>query len=296
MRFVSLCTVLGAALLPMISAAPCKPNKSTSMLSATTTVESETLSTAATTETSFHSTVTTDATTDITSIIETTITETASLSETTSAVSDYTTESSVTIDTTSIEIMTTTTAETPESTNIISNGDFEDEHNADWTSRTGGIKSDASKARAGQKYGYVQPSYSNYADVYSTKGRTFELVNEKGIGGNNLNQTLNGLDTRRLYRLSFYAAVFSNPAPSRGDTVCTLEALQRSTVIDSWTPDYAALNEYKPFETTFTPVDDDFSFTLRLRCDGDSLVTLSVGIDDVSLYDIGEAPITITPE
>ncbi|KAM0306207.1 hypothetical protein HYE67_002216 [Fusarium culmorum] len=274
MRFVSLCTI-GAALLPMVSAAPCKPSSPTSVLSATTTAESETLTTTTATETDFHSTVTSDAT----SVLETTITETATWSETTTFVSDYTTEYSATTDATSIEDFTTTITEIPEPTNLIRNGGFEDAKNVDWDTRTGGIESNPDKANSGDKYA------------------TFELVNADGSGGNTLNQTINALDTDRRYRLAFSAAVFDDPAIVLGESTCVIEALQKQTVIDSWTPNFAALNQYKEYETTFSLIDEDLSLSLRLRCNGRNKVTFSMSIDDVSLYDAGPVPdqvVTIT--
>ncbi|RGP74732.1 hypothetical protein FSPOR_1311 [Fusarium sporotrichioides] len=271
MRFISLCTI-GAALLPMASSKPCKPSNPTPVLSVTATAE--TLSTAITTETAIHSTATSDVTSDITSVLETTITETATWSETTSFVSDDTTEYSATTDATSTEDFTTIT-QIPEPTNLIRNGDFDDDNNADWDSRTGGIESEPGKANSGDKYG------------------TFKLVNAEGIGGNTLNQTINDLDVEHLYRLSFSATVFDDPEPSLGDSTCAIEALQNERLIESWTPNYAALNEYKSFDKTFQAIDEDVRFTLRLRCNGPNRVTVSVGIDDVSLYDAGPAPIPV---
>ncbi|XEV02409.1 hypothetical protein FSHL1_007696 [Fusarium sambucinum] len=267
MRFVSFCTI-GAVLFPMAIAAPCKPENPTSVLSATTTVDSEALTTGTTTENDSHSTVTSD----VTSVLETTITETATWSETTSFASDYTTEYSATTGATSIEDFTTTITEIPEPTNFIKNGDFEDKNNADWDSRTGGIESEPGKANSGDKYG------------------TFKLVNAQGVGGNTLNQTINDLETERLYRLSFSAAVFDDPEPVLGRTNCVIEALQNERLIEDWTPNYTALSQYKPFETTFKPFDEDIRFSFRLRCDGPDAVTLFLGIDDVSLYDVGPAP------
>ncbi|CAF3565179.1 unnamed protein product [Fusarium graminearum] len=278
MRFVSLCTI-GATLLPMVSAAPCKPSNPTSVLSATTTADSETLTTATATETAtetdFHSTVTSDAT----SVLETTIAETATWSETTTFASDFTTEYSATTDATSIEDFTTTITEIPEPTNLIRNGGFEDAKNVDWDTRTGGIETDSDKANSGDKYA------------------TFELVNADGSGGNTLNQTINGLDTDRRYRLAFSAAIFDDPAIVLGESTCVIEALQKQTVIDSWPLNFAGLNEYKPYDVTFSLIDEDLSLSLRLRCNGRNKVTLSVGIDDVSLYDAGPVPdqvVTIT--
>lgn len=126
---------------------------------------------------------------------------------------------------------------------------------------------------------------------------TFELVNADGSGGNTLNQTINGLDTDRRYRLAFSAAIFDDPAIVLGESTCVIEALQKQTVIDSWPLNFAGLNEYKPYDVTFSLIDEDLSLSLRLRCNGRNKVTLSVGIDDVSLYDAGPVPdqvVTIT--
>lgn len=153
MRFISLCTILGAALLPVATAAPCRPSKPTSILSATTTAETETetLSTATATATDFYSTVTAEAT----SSLETSLTETATWSETTTFVSDYTTEYTATTDATSTEDVTTTISEAPGPTNLIQNGDFEEDADADWSLRTGDIKNNHDRANSGDKYVYV---------------------------------------------------------------------------------------------------------------------------------------------
>ncbi|KAJ4116148.1 hypothetical protein NW768_011120 [Fusarium equiseti] len=102
MRFVSLCTVLGAALLPVASAGPCKP-KTTSVVS-TTLAGSETISSAIETlsidtETDLPSTFTSDAT----SFLETTLTDTAT--------TDLTFETTVT-ETAATETAVETTATT----------------------------------------------------------------------------------------------------------------------------------------------------------------------------------------
>ena len=102
MRFVSLCAVLGAALISVVGAGPCKP-KTTSVVT-TTTAGTETLSTDTETKTNTQSIVTSDATslleTTLTgtetattdeATVENTFTESATLSETTTFVSDYTT-------------------------------------------------------------------------------------------------------------------------------------------------------------------------------------------------------------
>ncbi|KAF4960707.1 hypothetical protein FGADI_786 [Fusarium gaditjirri] len=89
-------------------------------------------------------------------------------------------------------------------------------------------------------------------------------------------------------RLTTYATVFNTPAPVKDEnTVCVIEALQESTSLSQWRLDFTDLGTYEPFSVNFTPVDEDVTITMRLRCTAGKKVTFSVGLDDVSLYDIG---------
>ncbi|KAM0562309.1 hypothetical protein ACHAPJ_001996 [Fusarium lateritium] len=280
MRWISIATVLGAALLPAASARPlCRPDRSTSSGLSETTATSTAESTYATTSV-IESTVTETATaTDTYS--QSTETETVTSSGFTTLISSTTTEAETltTAETTTIteEASTTTTeaASEPTPENLIKNGDFEDDVNVDWNLRTSVIVDDAERAQSPNKY--VQ----------------FSVQDGFAVGGNNLNQTINGLDTSHLFRLAFSAAVFDDPTPEVEDgTICLIEALQQNQVFRQWPLDVrTSLNQYMSFEDTFVADDEDITLTLRLRCSGPDPVTLAVGIDDVVLNDVGLAPI-----
>ncbi|KAM0194658.1 hypothetical protein ACHAPI_006954 [Fusarium lateritium] len=261
MRFTSLCAVLGAALLPVAIAAPCRPSKPTSALetTATSTAASETAAT----------TLESSATYASTSVIETTLTETATSAEITAT--DFTTLVSSTAESTASEDATTTTAEEAGPTNFVDNGDFEDTPNSDWTVRTAQIKKDSTKAHAGKRYAELS------------------VKNTLAVGGNHINQTINGLDTANIYRLSFYVTVL-NEELSIGAATCKVEALQGSAVIGSWPLDYQTLGQYKQHTVDFRPIADGFEFDLRLRCTQENKVTLTVALDDVSITEVGPAP------
>ncbi|KAF4503339.1 hypothetical protein FAGAP_493 [Fusarium agapanthi] len=253
MRWISIVAILGAALLPASARLLCRPDRSTTtgLPSTTATTSVETLSTDSATATE-------------TSAIETTVT-TFTESETATATTSFTTvTSAVTSE------AATTTSEAHEPTNYIQNGDFEDSPNTDWSVRTSDIKNDPERARSGNKY--VQ----------------YDIDNSVAVGGNQLNQTVNGLDTERLYRLTTYTTVFNTPAPVKdATTACVIEALQESMSIAQWRLDFTNLGTYHPYFVDFTPSDEDVTVTMRLRCTDGKKVTLSVGLDDVSMYDIG---------
>ncbi|SCV44862.1 uncharacterized protein FFB14_08338 [Fusarium fujikuroi] len=256
MRWISIAAVLSAALLPASARPLCRPDRSTTtgLPSTAATTGVETLSTDSATATE-------------TSAIETTVTfvTTFTESETATATTGFTTvTSAVTSD------AATTTSEAPEPTNYIQNPDFEDTPNTDWSLRTSDIKNNPERARSGNKY--VQ----------------YDVDDSEAVGGNQLNQTVNGLDTERLYRLTTYATVFSTPAPVKDEsTICVIQALQESTILSQWRLDFTDLGTYKPLHVDFTPFDEDVTITMRLRCSAGKKVTFSVGLDDVSLYDIG---------
>ncbi|KAF9777507.1 hypothetical protein IL306_004397, partial [Fusarium sp. DS 682] len=118
----------------------------------------------------------------------------------------------------------------------------------------------------------------------------YDVTNSEAIGGNQLNQTVNGLDTQRLYRLSAYTTVFNTPAPVKdSNTNCVIQALSDSTILAQWPLDFTTekLGTYKENSVNFTPGDEDVTITLRLRCSDGKKVTISVGLDDVSMHDIG---------
>jgi hypothetical protein len=57
--------------------------------------------------------------------------------------------------------------------------------------------------------------------------------------------------------------------------------------LSQWRLDFTDLGTYKPLFVDFTPFDEDITITMRLRCSAGKKVTLSVGLDDASLYDVG---------
>lgn len=115
------------------------------------------------------------------------------------------------------------------------------------------------------------------------------MKNTLAVGGNHINQTINGLDKKNIYRLTFYVTVL-NKQLSIGAATCKVEALQGSTVIQSWPLDYQSLGEYKEHTVDFKPIADEFEFDLRLRCTQENKVTLTVALDDVSITEVGPAP------
>ncbi|KAF7556266.1 hypothetical protein G7Z17_g1511 [Cylindrodendrum hubeiense] len=243
MRWISVCTIIGAALLPAVSARPlCHPDQTTTTLAATTEASS---------------TISADST-------STTETSTAT-TEASSTVSIYTPT------TPEITYTPTPTPVEPAPENLILNGDFEGDDLSVWSVRTVDIVDDAEKAH----------SPVHYARYF--------INNEKAVGGNQLNQTINGLDTTRLYRLTFSSAVFGSP--DLGDETCALEALQEDLVIKSIPVDTSVVGQYTSYETDFTVDDEDIVFTLRLRCTSNSYITIDIAVDDIVINDIGLARI-----
>ncbi|KAK6078012.1 hypothetical protein SCUP234_06386 [Seiridium cupressi] len=281
MRWASLCAVLGAALLPAANARPlCRPDRGTSSklaeTTATSTAESAyaTISLIRSTVTATASATTTDTYSQSTKTESATTSGFATLISTTATASEtLTTAESTTI--TEGASSTTTTTEAPEPTliNLVQNGDFDDDVNTDWSLRTADIVGDAEKAN----------SPSHYV--------RFSVEEGMATGGNQVNQTINGLDTSHLFRLSFSSAVFDEPALNIGEAHCDLEGLQQSTVFERWPLDYSSLNEYMSYSSEFKPSDEDITLSFRLRCSTENVVTLAVGIDDVILNDLGVAPV-----
>ncbi|KAF4440927.1 hypothetical protein F53441_12165 [Fusarium austroafricanum] len=121
-----------------------------------------------------------------------------------------------------------------------------------------------------------------------TANSQYDVEIDVATPGNQLNQTINDLDTERLYRRSFSPAVFSDPAVvHESSTICVIEALLDSTSLAQWRLDFNNLDQYKSSFVNFTPGDEHITLTLRLRCGKGRVVTLSVGLDDVFMDDIG---------
>ncbi|WZH48326.1 hypothetical protein QYS62_009500 [Fusarium acuminatum] len=268
MRFTSLCAVLGAALLPVASAAPCRPSKPTSALETTET-------SAVVSETAAATTLESSATYASTSVIDITLTETATPTEITSTgfttLVTSTAESTVSEDATTTADATTTVSEEAGPTNYVENGGFEDATNSDWVVRTAEIKTDRTKARSGKKYAQLKAK------------------DTLAVGGNHINQTITALNTLNIYRLTFYVSVL-NEELSVGRALCSIEALQGSELIQTWRLEYNNLGEYVERTVDFRPTGEGIEFDLRLRCTQENAVTLTVALDDVSITDQGPAP------
>ncbi|CAH0056204.1 unnamed protein product [Clonostachys solani] len=249
MRWVSLCAVLGAALLaPAVNARPCQ-TRSTRTPSAT------------------HSpTLPISSIISVSTPISTPVSSDVSVSLSTPVSTDLSTPVGSTT--------TPTSTPTPEPTpvNLIQNGNFEGEDVSVWALRTVTIEEDAAKAASG----------SHYARFY--------LENESGAGGNHLNQTINGLDTSRLYRLSFSGAVFG--LTDLGDATCEIQALANGDKKGAWPIRTIPVGSYSSYDTNFIADAEDFVLTFRIRCSGQNLVTLDFAVDDIVLRDIGTAPVS----
>ncbi|KAH6900808.1 hypothetical protein B0T10DRAFT_601046 [Thelonectria olida] len=241
MRWFSVCTVLGAVLLPAANAGPCRISSSTTSLSTPTETPTSTSSSSSTTETP---------------IVTPTETPTTPIE---------TPSTPIETPTTPIQTPTTPTP-TPEPTleNFIDNGNFEDDDLAVWAQRTVVIRKDRSKSASPDHYAqYVVD------DTFAS-------------GGNQLNQTLNGLNTSRLYRLSFKLAVFGTP--NLGTATCEMQALFGGDVFKSWPINTSVLGQYSTYSYSgFSFPYQDGTFTLRLRCTDQKKVTIEVGVDDIVL-------------
>ncbi|KAK7429119.1 hypothetical protein QQZ08_004334 [Neonectria magnoliae] len=168
---------------------------------------------------------------------------------------------------TTVTTTSATTTSTSEPTASIYNGDFEGEDLSVWQERTVTIENDSTKAASG----------SHYAK--------FAFNNQYGSGGNHLNQTINGLDTSRMYRLSFSGAVLGLP-PTLGSATCEMQALLGGVVKKSWPISNFVVGVYKSYSTELSVNNEDLTLTLRLRCTDQNKVTIEFGVDDVGLTEI----------
>ncbi|EKJ76938.1 hypothetical protein FPSE_02813 [Fusarium pseudograminearum CS3096] len=211
-----------------------------------TTVQTTTAETTATTGTTSAETITTKQTTGLTTSSETT---TAAESTTTT------------------EIPTTTTA-APEPTKALQNGGFEDAMDNAWTFQSGEITTDPSLAHSG----------SNFAKI--------DIRNEQAGGQQHIEQITSSSNTKQ-YTLSFYATFLSTPNMELGNG-CYVYALQDSSSINAPTfyLNVDTLNSYQHFTYTFTPYNNNFLLSLRVRCSRGMATTFSVAIDDVSIVEV----------
>ncbi|QPC80221.1 hypothetical protein HYE68_010973 [Fusarium pseudograminearum] len=210
-----------------------------------TTVQTTTAETAATTGTTSTETTTTKQTTSLTTTSETT---TAAESTTTT------------------EIPTITTA-APEPTKALQNGGFEDAMDNAWTFQSGEITTDPSLAHSG----------SNFAKI--------DIRNEQAGGQQHIEQITSTSNTKQ-YTLSFYATFLSTPNMKLGNG-CYVYALQDSSSINAPTfyLNVDTLNSYQHFTHTFSPYNNNFLLSLRVRCSRGMATTFSVAIDDVSIVE-----------
>ncbi|KAJ4115422.1 hypothetical protein NW768_011274 [Fusarium equiseti] len=274
MRWVSFVAVISAATLPVVSARPrCRPEKKTTTsevtpLSDTTTLTSIATGDIYTTTTTALEISVTHATTTLdssTAIIETT---TATIPETSTDLDSATTAEISTIDPTTTAAATITQAAEP--VLYIKNGGFEDQPNTAWSVQNSGIKTDPAKASSG----------SNYIQ--------YDVVNSFATGVNKISQNIQGLSTERLYRLSFSSVVFSNPAVFReSSTICVIQGNLDIMRLAQWRLDFDNLDQYKANFVNFTPNTENAVLALSLRCSDGKVVTISTGIDNISIVDIG---------
>ncbi|CAI6063037.1 hypothetical protein V2G26_011243 [Clonostachys chloroleuca] len=292
MRWVSLCAVLGVALLsPAADARPCK-TRSTTTPSAThsPTLPVSSISSVSTpistpASSDISTPISTPVSSDVSTPISTPVSSDVSVSLSTPVSTDLSTPVDSTTTPTSVS-STPSVSETPSSTptptstptpeptpvNLIQNGNFEGEDVSVWAVRTVSIEEDAAKAASG----------SHYARFY--------LDNDYGTGGNHLNQTINGLDTSRLYRLSFSGAAFG--LTNLGDATCEIQALANGEQKGAWPIRTIPAGSYSSYGTDFIADSEDFVLTFRVRCSGENLVTLDFAVDDIVLQDIGAAPVS----
>lgn len=69
-----------------------------------------------------------------------------------------------------------------------------------------------------------------------------------------------------------------------------MEALVSGQIIKGWELKDFVVDRYQTYSTDFSPFYPNFELTLRLRCLGGDLVTVSFGVDDVFLGDLGPKP------
>jgi len=80
-----------------------------------------------------------------------------------------------------------------------------------------------------------------------------------------------------------------------GSTDCYVEAYENGDEIQKWKLADFTTDVYKTYSVDFTPKHEDFGLALRLRCDTNAQVTITFGIDDVSLVEIGDVVVTTPP-
>ncbi|CEI68041.1 hypothetical protein FVEN_g7690 [Fusarium venenatum] len=318
MRFISLATVLSAALLPAANARPaCRPDKPTTSEASTTAVSVETFitDTATTLEasttyetTSAVETTALDTTIEISETItsdstalvptDTTISEiatttadatstevTTTVAETTSAGIATTTAETTAAETTSAA--DTTTAETTTSVEIVTTTtEAATTTTAAAAGPTNFVKNSGFEQDPNTAWALQSSSIKNSPGFPHTGNQYLEFTvdNDFALGQQQATQTVSGLDTGRQHHLTLYATIFSTPQPvANAATICFIQAQQGNALITQWRLDFNNLNSYQPFGIDFTPLGSDISLSLKLRCTNGQRVTLALGIDDVTI-------------
>jgi hypothetical protein len=54
-----------------------------------------------------------------------------------------------------------------------------------------------------------------------------------------------------------------------------------------WILSFGNIEQYADYSVNFSPLSADITVSLRLRCSIGAQVTLAVGLDDISLMDVG---------
>ncbi|KAM0231965.1 hypothetical protein ACHAP5_010898 [Fusarium lateritium] len=273
MRWSSFTTVLGAALLPTASArALCRPDRSTTTIASSlveTATTFETLSTddatiATSTETSATAKATDDAS-ETTAVSETTIAETQTAAATTDVTTLMTSSATEAASTTQAASTTEASSTVSEAPDII---------NTDWALQSASIQVHGTMARTGNRYA------------------EYGLNNEIAEGANKISQTVSGLSTERTYRLTGHLSVFNFPTIVRDSAnTCVVEVAQSIPTFTSrlafWFPDFVVTDRYADYSIDFSALSADISLSFAFRCTTGARVTLSVGLDDISLEDVG---------
>ncbi|KAM0318480.1 hypothetical protein ACHAPQ_010658 [Fusarium lateritium] len=232
-------------------------SETTTASEATGTSEATDATTTGTSDTTVAETQTATATTDMTTLMTSSATEAAS-----------TTQAASTIEASS------TVSEAPIITDFIANGRFEDIVNTDWALQSASIKYHETMARTGKRY--VE----------------YKLNNEVAEGANKISQAVSGLSTERTYRLTGHLSVFNFPTIVRDSTnTCVVDVSQSIPTFTSrlafWIPDFVVTDRYADYSIDFSPLSADISLSFVFRCTTGARVTLSVGLDDISLEDVG---------
>ncbi|XEV07190.1 hypothetical protein FSHL1_012477 [Fusarium sambucinum] len=310
MHWISIVTVLGAALAPTASARPaCRPDPTTSSGITTTAIDVKTLSTATIepsstltaiatdeTTTALQNTVTSSgtATLDSTILISTTVAETTAAAETTTAEVETTSATGVATttegETTTVQGTTITEVQTTSAAEAVTTTEAETT-TAEATTTTAAAgptsltKNSGFESRGNTAWALQGTEIKNTGLAHSgTHFLKFGVDNGYATGQFRAGQAVIGLDTNKQYQFTFYATVFSSPAPVRSNgALCTIQAVEDDAIMAVFFLDFNNLDSYQPLTSPFYPVHSDFTFNLRLECSNGEKVTLALGVDDITI-------------